>query len=133
MSGLLMSGLLHALLTLAIILIGIGVMIGRISLSGALTEIVCLVVLLYAASAFAAHMGNVWASSSAATRVAAVTVILLVTPIFLLMSALRSDFGQKVLASVIGDWIYDHLRVEGCGPTVLLLILTVAMIALLFG
>ena len=128
-----MSGFLNALLTLATILVGIGVMIGRVLLSDALTKIVCLVVLLCAASAFAAHMGEMWASTSAATRVAVVMIGVLAAPVFLFVSALWSDFGQKVLASVIGDWIYDHLRADGCGLTVFLLLLAVAVIALILG
>lgn len=128
-----MGGLLHALLTLAIILVGIGVMVGRISLSGALSKIVCLAVLLYAASAFATEMGDVWASSSTGTRAAVIAVIVLIVPGFLIVSALRSDFGQKVLASIIGDWIYDHLRERGCPLRVFLLLLAVAVIALIFG
>ena len=130
-----MAGLVHALLTLAIILIGIGVMIGRISLSEALRKIVLAVVGLFVASALVANAGRVWASLSAIERGAAAATLLLAVPLTLGTAILRSDFGRKVLASILGDWIYDRAQ-EGqgcCGVQVVLLLLLAGMLALILG
>lgn len=129
-----MSGLVHALLALAIVLTGCAVMLGRISLSEALARIVGAAVVLFAASALVASAGEAWASLSAGARLAVVAAILLATPIALIPVILRSDFGRKVLASMLGDWIYDRLQEDGCcGGYVLLLFLLLVLTALLFG
>ena len=130
-----MTGLIHALLTLAIILVGIGVMIGRISLSEALKKILLAVVGLFIASAVVANAGRAWASLSAIERGAAAATLLLAVPLALGTAILRSDFGRKVLASILGDWIYDRYQEGGgcCGVQMFFLLLLVAMLALILG
>ena len=103
-----MAGLVHAVFTGAIILIGFGVMIGRISLSEALQKILLAVVGLFVASALVANAGRTWASLSAIERGVAAAALLLAVPLALGTAILRSDFGRKVLASILGDWIYDR-------------------------
>jgi hypothetical protein len=128
-----MTGLIHALLTLAIILIGIGVMIGRITMAEALRKILLAVVGLFVASALVVNAGRAWASLSAIERGAAAATLLLAVPLALGTAILRSDFGRKVLASILGDWIYDrYQKGEGCcGIQMVLLILLVVMLALI--
>jgi hypothetical protein len=130
-----MTGLAHALLALAIILVGLGVMIGRISLSEALQKILLAVVGLFVASALVANAGRAWASLSAIERGVAAAALLLAVPLALGTAILRSDFGRKVLASILGDWIYDrYQKGEGCcGMQMILLILLAAMLALILG
>lgn len=130
-----MAGLVHSLLALAIIVIGIGVMIGRISLSEALKKILFATVGLLLASALVVNAGNAWASLSDIERGTVTAAILLAVPVGFGTAILRSDFGRKVLASVLGDWIYDRYQ-EGegcCGSYVLLLLLLLVLTALLFG
>jgi hypothetical protein len=130
-----MTGLIHALLTLAIILIGIGVMIGRITMAEALRKILLAVVGLFVASALVVNAGRAWASLSAIEQGAAAAAVLFAVPLTLGTVILRSDFGKKVLASILGDWIYDRFQ-EGdgcCGVQMVLMILLVAMLALILG
>jgi len=130
-----MSGLLHALLALAIIVIGCAVMIGKISLSEALAKIIGAAGVLLVSAALLANAGEAWASLSAGARLAVVAAILLAAPLASALVILRSDFGKKVLASILGDWIYDRVREEPgcCGVQVVLLLLLVAMLALILG
>ena len=128
-----MAGLVHAVFTGAIILIGFGVMIGRISLSEALQKILLAVVGLFVASALVANAGRTWASLSAIERGVAAAALLLAVPLALGTAILRSDFGRKVLASILGDWIYDRYQEGGgcCGVQMFFLLLLVAMLALI--
>lgn len=130
-----MSGLIHALLALAIVLIGCAVTLGKISFSEALTKIIGAALLLFAASALVAGAGEAWASLSTGARLAVGTTILLAAPVASAVLVLRTDFGRKVLASILGDWIYDRFR-EGegcCGVQIVVLLLLVAMLALILG
>ena len=130
-----MTGLIHALLTLSIILIGIGVMIGRITMAEALRKILLAVVGLFVASALVVNAGRAWASLSAIEQGAAAAAVLFAVPLTLGTAILRSDFGRKVLASILGDWIYDRFQ-EGdgcCGVRMVLMILLVAILALILG
>lgn len=130
-----MAGLVHAVFTVAIILIGFGVMIGRISLSEALTKILLAAVGLFIASALVVNVGKAWASLSPTARGTAAAALLLAVPLALGMTILRSDFGRKVLASILGDWIYDRYQEGGgcCGVQMFFLLLLVAMLALILG
>jgi hypothetical protein len=130
-----MSGLAHALLALVIIVIGCAVMIGKISLSEALAKIIGAAGVLLISAALLANAGEAWASLSAGARLAVVAAILLAAPLASALVILRSDFGKKVLASILGDWIYDRVQ-EGpgcCGVQVVLLLLLVVMLALILG
>jgi len=129
-----MSGLVHALLGMAIVLIGFAVTLGKISLSEALSKIIGAVVVLFAASVLVAGAGEAWASLSTGARLAVAAIILLTVPVASVLVIVRSDFGRKVLASILGDWIYDRLQEDGCcGLHVFFLLLLLVLTALLFG
>jgi len=130
-----MSGLAHALLALAIIVVGCAVMIGKISLSEALAKIIGAAAVLFVSAALLANAREAWASLSAGARLAVVATLLLAVPTVSALVILRSDFGKKVLASILGDWIYDRVQ-EGqgcCGVQVVFLLLLVATLALILG
>ena len=120
-----MDALLHAIRTLSIMLIGLGVMIGMVSPSKAFKMIARIIIVPIAVIFVWTFALEAWASLPTLTRVAVVALGVPASGAALLMG---THFGREVLASVIGNWLYDRLR-GGCGMHALLLLLLLVLAA----
>ena len=106
-----MIELIGPILTLGVIFIGFGVMLGQISLSDAVVKIAALVAGAFLCVLGIRHAQATWQSLTDETRAAVVLLILFVVlPLLILRSVLKSRLGREVGVHLIADWIKDKIR-----------------------
>lgn len=120
-----MDALLNALRTLAIVLLGIGVTVGIVSPSKAFKMIARMLIAPVAVLFAWTFAVEAWTVLPVATRVA---VIVLGVPASGAALLLGTRFGREVLASVVGNWLYDLLR-SGCGLRALAFLFLLSLVA----
>lgn len=124
-----MEALWFSLKQLHIILIGFGVMLGLLSGREVLGKLGKMAVLTGVFIHGGGALQAVWADLPFGTRLLALGIGLPVAAVALLA---WTSFGREVLASMLGDALYDGLRLRGCTIGCLpLLILLVILLALL--
>lgn len=106
-----MIELIRAILTLGVIIIGFGVMLGQISISDAIAKIAALVAAVFLFVFGISYAQAAWQSWPDQTRAAVVLLILFVVlPLLVLRSVLKSGLGREVGVHLIADWIKDKIR-----------------------
>jgi len=120
-----MDALLDAIRTLSIMLIGLGVMVGLVSPSKAFKMIARMIVVPIAVLFAWTFALEAWATLPVLTRVA---VIALGVPASVVALLVGTKFGREVIASIMGNWLYDRMR-SGCGLSALLLLLLLGLVA----
>ena len=122
-----MDALIGTIRTLAIVLIGIGLVVGLLSPVKAF-KMIARMILMPVAVLFAWTFAvQAWTALHTVTQV---LVILLGVPATGATLLFTTRFGRELLASVIGNWLYDCVRV-GCGLRAFISFLLLVLLLLL--
>lgn len=120
-----MTALTQAYYQFAIMLIGLSLVLGLVSRRRAFQKLGRLLPGMIAVPVALAAVSDVWAATPTLTRFALIAFIFIVV----LPAALFSTpFGREVLASVVGNAVYDATRRPGCLGTLLALALGAAAV-----
>jgi hypothetical protein len=120
-----MHELMNAIRTLAIIVIGFAVMLQLITPGDAFKRIARMLVIPFIVLFAWTFVVQVWNALSPVARIAVIGVGVPLSGAVLLVS---TRFGREVLASVLGNWLYDGLR-AGCATRSLLILFLLLLAA----
>lgn len=123
-----MHDLLHAYHQLTILAIGLGLMLGLLTRKRAFEKLRHVVLMMVAVPIGLSVAAEVWAGTPPLTRFGVTAAgLVLAVPLVLF----GTSFGREVLASVVGNALYDGARSPGCFAGFFLLVLVLAAAAAL--